>query len=92
MYPIEKSSKMPVVKDQRWASIFLTPENYSENDGSPARTEFLFQDGSLIAIWASLFCENFSLFPYFDFAVNFEYRITRTTRIAPNRRGIHACG
>ena len=93
MYPIEKSSKMSVVKDQRWPAIFLTPLNYSETDGSPARTKFLFQDGYLIVIIASLllnlvslFRENFSLLPYFDFPVNFEARITL------NRRGIHAYG
>lgn len=96
---MRKSSQIHVDKGQEWPAIFLTPLNYGETDGSPARTKFLFQDGSLIVIIASLllnlvslFRENFSLLPYFDFPVNFEARITRTTRIAHNHRGIHAYG
>ena len=84
---MSKSSKIPAVKGLERPAIIKTPQNYSENIGSATRTDFYSQDRSLIAIstsllskFNSLFSKNFSLLSDFEFPVNFEARITQTTR------------
>ena len=94
---MRKNSKITAVKGQKWPAIIKTPQNYSENNRSAARTENLPQDPSLIAIWASqlldlnsLFRKNFSLLSDFEFPVNFEAHFTQIPRIAIEQGGIHA--
>ena len=97
MYPVEKIQKMPVNKGQRWPAIILTPQKYSENAGSQARTANRWESRSLIAFWASLlwkqnslFRKNSSLLSEFKFPVNFGEPKSQTQRTASNHGGIHA--
>jgi hypothetical protein len=99
MYPVRKTRKMPVVKGQKWPAIFLTPQNYSENTRSAARTDILGDTPPQIAfspslLWDfnSLFPNNFSLIPDFKFPDNFEAQRVQTIGIGSNYRGIHVYG
>ena len=88
---------MPSVKGQIWPAIFITPQNYSENDRSLSRTKNLTKMPSLIVFSASLLLDEnsllrkiFSLIRHLEFPVNSEAQRGQTMRIPSNRRDILA--
>lgn len=94
---LSKNPVWPENNDYIAPATFVTPQKYSENARSAARTEKPTQDPSLIAILTSLLSDLISLFPKinslitdFEFPVNFEVGDGPIPRMVNNDRGIYS--